>query len=419
MAREERMRVDHQPMFAALLCILLLGSATAAHADERAIVMAHQASPRVQYGMDRLYQAMTFAGLLQGAGKTTSPGLRIDIGDLQTSDHNPGPEGFLLSSGSDGKTAIIRASDDSGKLYGCLELAQRILKAKAIPANLNVVESPAFKLRGPCIGMQKTYLLPGRHAYEYPYTPELFPFFYDKQFWTKYLDFLADNRFNTLYLWNGHPFASLVKLPDYPYALEVSEDVYQKNSEMFRFIATEADKRGIWVVQMFYNIVVSKPFAEHNHIDTQLAAPTPLVADYTRKSIAEFVKQYPNVGLMFCLGEALQGMDNQIYWCTQVILPGVKDGMAQAHLTAEPPVIMRTHATDARIVMPEALKIYKNLYTEEKFNGESLTTYEPRGVRQQLSLAMSKLGSTHITNIHILANLEPFRYGGSVSLSNA
>jgi hypothetical protein len=394
-----------------LLLSFLFSAQATAHGESVAIVLAHQPSPRVQYGLNRLSQAMTSIGLVPQVGNTPAAELRVDIGDLLSSDHNPVAEGFSLSSAADGKVAAISAADDSGKLYGCLELARRILKAKGIPANLNLTEAPAFKLRGPCIGMQKTYLLPGRHAYEYPYTPELFPFFYDKQFWTKYLDFLVDNRFNTLYIWNGHPFASLVKLPDYPYALEVSDDVFQKNQEMFRFIATEADKRGIWVVQMFYNIVVSKPFAEHNHIDTQLAAPTPLVADYTRKSIAEFVKQYPNVGLMFCLGEALQGMDNQIYWCTKVILPGVKDGMAQAHLTAQPPVIMRTHATDARIVMPEALKIYQNLYTEEKFNGESLTTYEPRGVRQQLSLAMSKLGSTHITNIHILANLEPFRYG--------
>jgi hypothetical protein len=28
--------------------------------------------------------------------------------------------------------------------------------------------------------MQKTYILPGRKVYEYPYTPELFPWFYDK-----------------------------------------------------------------------------------------------------------------------------------------------------------------------------------------------------------------------------------------------
>jgi hypothetical protein len=32
-------------------------------------------------------------------------------------------------------------------------------------------------------------------------------------------------------------------------------------------------------------------------------------------------------------------------------------------------------------------------------------------VRQQVHLAMSKLGSTHLINVHILANLEPFRYG--------
>jgi hypothetical protein len=147
--------------------------------------------------------------------------------------------------------------------------------------------------------MQKTYILPGRHVYEYPYTPELFPFFYDKQFWQTYLDFLVDNRMNTLYIWSGHPFASLVKLKDYPYALEVPEETFEKNVAMYRYIATEADKRGIWVVQNFYNIIVSKPFAEHNGIKTQLTAPTPLVADYTRKSIAEFVKQFPNVGLMF------------------------------------------------------------------------------------------------------------------------
>ena len=51
--------------------------------------------------------------------------------------------------------------------------------------------------------------------------------------------------------------ASLVKLPDYPYALEVSEETYEKNVEMFRYITKEADKRGIWVVQMFYNIILS------------------------------------------------------------------------------------------------------------------------------------------------------------------
>jgi len=304
----------------------------------------------------------------------------------------------------------IVSSDDSGALYGCLELAQRVRESRRLPADLRFSDEPAFALRGTCIGMQKPYILPGRKVYEYPYTPDLFPWFYDKEFWRGYLDFLASNRMNTLYLWNGHPFASLVKLKDYPYAVEVPEDVFQKNVEMFHYLTRECDKRGIWLVQMFYNILVSKPFAETNGISTQLSAPTPLVADYTRKSIAEFVKEYPNVGLMICLGEALKGVTNQVEWCTKVILPGVKDGMKAAGLTCEPPVIIRTHATDATIVMPAALKVYSNLFTMTKYNGESLTTWQPRGKEQAIHLAMSKLG-THLVNVHILANLEPFRYG--------
>jgi hypothetical protein len=162
---------------------------------------------------------------------------------------------------------------------------------------------------------------------------------------------------------------------------------------------------------MFYNIILSKPFAEKNGLPTQLNRTEPVAADYTRKSVAEFVRQYPNVGLMVCLGEALQDVPMQNEWLSKVILPGVKDGMAAAGLKEEPPVVVRTHATDPKIVMPEALKIYHNLYTEAKFNGESLTTWEPRGVWQQTHLAMSRLGTTHIANVHILANLEPFRYG--------
>ncbi|MFV0378132.1 MAG: hypothetical protein ACK5JD_12635, partial [Mangrovibacterium sp.] len=46
-----------------------------------------------------------------------------------------------------------------------------------------------------------------------------------------------------------------------------------------------------------------------------------------------------------------------------------------------------------------------------KYNGESLTTYKPRDSWSSIPAALSKLGSVHISNVHILANLEPFRYG--------
>ncbi|MGC3960942.1 MAG: hypothetical protein QM813_24305 [Verrucomicrobiota bacterium] len=269
-----------------------------------------------------------------------------------------------------------------------------------------------MKLRGTCVGMQKTYILPGRKVYEYPYTPELFPWFYDKTLWTEYLDSLVANRMNTLYLWNGHPFASLVKLKDYPEAVEVSPEVFAQNAEMFHWLTSECDKRGIWLVQMFYNIFLPKPLADKHDISTQLAAPTPLASDYTRKSIAEFVKQYPNVGLMICLGEALQGTENQINWATNTILPGVLDGMKAAGLKEQPPVVIRTHAMNPEAIMPACFTVYSNLFTETKYNGESLTTYEPRGKAAETHRNMAKLGP-HLVNVHILSNLEPFRYGAT------
>jgi hypothetical protein len=90
-----------------------------------------------------------------------------------------------------------------------------------------------------------------------------------------------------------------------------------RTSRCFTGSRANADKRGIWLVQMFYNIFLPKPLADKHGVSTQLPASTPLAADYTRKSIAEFVKQYPNVGLLVCLGEALQDTENQINWATE------------------------------------------------------------------------------------------------------
>jgi hypothetical protein len=380
------------------------------HAAIITVVVSPAAPPRMEFGAEKLIAALNAVKLdaaIAHSGNVSGEKIYLN----QPHDSSIAQEGFRFDLMQNNDLAIS-SSDDSGMLYGCLDLAGRIRAEGKLPTTeiANFHDAPMMKLRGTCIGLQKTYILPGRHVYEYPITPALFPWFYDKRMWTDYLDFLVANRMNTLYLWSGHPFASLIKLKDYPYAVEVPDDVFQKNQEMYHWLAAECDKRGIWLVQMFYNIIVSKPFAETNHISTQLSAPTPLVSDYTRKSVAQFVTEFPNVGLLVCLGEALRGTPNQIEWCTNVILPGVIDGMRAAHLQEEPPVVIRTHAMDPYVVMPAAFQVYSNLFTETKYNGESLTTWQPRGKDQALQLAMAKLGP-HLVNVHILSNLEPFRYG--------
>jgi hypothetical protein len=117
------------------------------------------------------------------------------------------------------------------------------------------------------------------------------------------------------------------------------------------------------------------------------------------------------VGLLVCLGEAMSTIEDDVMWFNETIIPGVKDGLKALGRTDEPPILLRAHDTDAPAVMQAALPHYKNLYTMHKYNGESLTTYEPRGPWTKIHTDLSSLGSIHISNVHILANLEPWRYG--------
>lgn len=319
-------------------------------------------------------------------------------------------EGFTLK--SDGEKVFIIGNDAVGCIYGANRLKEYYMTNGNTKITTPIVEVPQMKMRGTCLGMQKTTYLPGHKVYEYPYTPENFPWFYDKAMWVRYLDILAADNFNAVYLWNGHPFASLVKLKDYPFAPEVDDATMKKNQEMFSFITQEASRRGIMVIQMFYNIIVSKPFADHYGISTQdrHRPITPLVSDYTRKSIAAFISEYPNVGLLICLGEAMDGIDTDIEWMTKTIIPGIRDGLKASGRTDEPPIILRSHDTDGPRVLAASLPLYKNIYTMSKYTGESLTTYEPRGPWAETHRQLATAAPLHISNVHILANLEPWRW---------
>lgn len=409
------------------LSLLFLGFCVTFASAQNVTIVRDAKAPRAQYGAEKLSEIVTAKGFkVVFADKIPkkSKDKVIVIGEKGTDFWKQNAkttkiddskltkkEGFQIRTQKN--TIFIEGTDATGALYGAMELADRIKTSGEIPSEINIEDSPEMVLRGSCIGVQKPVYLPGRDVYEYPYTPESFPWFYDKQLWTKYLDMMVENRLNSLYLWNGHPFASLVKLKDYPFALEVSEEDFKKNEEIYKYLTVEANKRGIWVIQMFYNIIVSKPFAEHYNIKTQdRSRPiTPEIADYTKKSITAFIEKYPNVGLLVCLGEAINTVEDDVEWFTKTIIPGVQDGMKTLGRTDEPPIILRAHDTDAPLVMEKSLPLYKNLYTMHKYNGESLTTYTPRGPWGEIHKKLSSLNSVHISNVHILANLEPFRYG--------
>ena len=378
-----------------------LAIAILAVAQRVSVVTAKGASAREKYAAEYLQKKLTTLGYEVVPKK----GLRIMLANAS----NGPTEGYAIT--KDKKGFVVSGNDATGVIYGCVELADRIRQKGALDIE-PVQETPGMVMRGTCIGLQKTVYLPGHAVYEYPYTPENFPWFYDKAEWVKYLDMMVENKMNSLYLWNGHPFASLVKLEDYPFALEVDEETFKKNEEIFSFLTHEADKRGIWVIQMFYNIILSKPFADHYGLKTQdrHRPITPLISDYTRKSIAAFIEKYPNVGLLVCLGEAMATIEDDVTWMKETIIPGIKDGLVASGRTDVPPVVLRSHDTDGPLVLKESLPLYPNIYTMSKYTGESLTTYEPGGPWGETHRQLAGAAPVHIDNVHILANLEPWRW---------
>lgn len=375
------------------------------------IVTEKGASNRQQYAaeyLEKKLDAMGYDATVSSDNKKIKAEYHIFL--KQSTKKGLPQEGFSIIAKN--KTTTVIGNDGTGIIYGCNELSEQARQQGNLSFKSVKDDKPSMVLRGACIGMQKTVFLPGRNVYEYPYTPEDFPWFYDKEHWIEYLDMLVDNRMNSLYLWNGHPFASLVKLKDYPFAIEVDDATFKKNQDVFSFLTHEADKRGIFVIQMFYNILLSKPFAEHYGIKTQdrNRPITPLVSDYTRKSIAAFIENYPNVGLLVCLGEAMATIDDDVKWMQETIIPGIKDGLKASGRTDIPPVVLRSHDTDGPLVLKESLPLYPNIYTMSKYTGESLTTYEPGGPWGETHRQLAAAAPVHIDNVHILANLEPWRW---------
>jgi hypothetical protein len=395
---------------AASVCALALAMGAAARAAVIPILTAKDASARVRWGAQQLRAALAEvksapAGACVVAGLRTAPEMsRFAIPPFRPH----ASEAFLIK--QIGNTWVIAGSDPSGVLYGELELASRVRASGSLPAGIDDIEQPLLKLRGVCIGLQKPEITYQGAEYDYRYTPRDFPWFYDKAEWIKYLDMLAYERYNTLYLWNGEPFPSLLKLPRYPEAQELPTAQLDKNIAMFKWLTTEAGKRGIWVLQGFYNIHLSHPFAEAHHLPFHLSKPTPLATQYMRYVISQFVEHYPNAGLFVTLGEALAPRYGA-QWMTQAIIPGVKDGLKAIGSKNEPPIVVRAHATDIQAVMKASLPLYSNIDTMAKWNGESLTWTNVRGGVRRRFEQLAQESNVAIANVHLLSDLEPFRWG--------
>ena len=336
--------------------------------------------PRIAWGIAQASAALEQAGL--GASQ-------LDVSVIPASTEKP--EGYRLTVA--GGKARVEGFDAAGALYGCLELGRRVRDLGRLPDSLDLTDGPRLSMRGTCILLMKL------GTYDYPVTPEEFPFFYDKALWTEYLDFLTANGFNYIAFWNGHPFDYFVKLDKYPEAQAgMDPALIQRNHDMLMWLGAEAAKRNIWLMFQFYNIHTSVYFQKAHDLPAWNPKPTPLLTEYTGYCIERFVSEFPGIGLYVCPGEALQ-LEYTSDWINNVIFEAVK------RTGKTPPIMVRAWGIDLEH-MKRLVGHYPRLYTEHKFNVEMIAGTEIDPAAKD----WSAVTGNHVVNIHCLGNLEPFRW---------
>jgi hypothetical protein len=359
---------------------------------------------RLGFATEGLSKALTDVGLtirrsnLQ-AGKDKGQVISIVIDPNSIPEASRRAEGFSIES----NTAGIRVNgfDSAGVLYACQELGSQVRKTKAFLEGVSVAEAPRMSMRGVALFLMTAGKL------DHPITASQFPWFYDQSLWTKTLDFLYEQRFNFISLWNSHPFPYFVKLEKYPEVKVLSDDEIERNVALMDWLSHEAEKRNIWLMFHFYNIHLPVSFGQAHGYPTSpfwngcvLSEPNPVAIDYTRYAITRFVQKFPSVGLYVCLGEALK--KDQTYWMDEVILAGVRES------GKHPPIILRSHPIHDEIlrVLKDVKPHYDNLSTETKHNDEMYAVPEPDPDNE----VWIRESGSHIISVHLMGDLKPFRW---------
>ena len=323
---------------------------------------------------------LEYAGqLLNQVPKDHRPELKVN-----TSLGNP--EGFAFR--DRGSRKQIVGGGPAGALYG---VGQWLSGPQ--PTTI-ALEKPDFELRGVALLLMK------EGSYDYQLSPQEFPWFFDRPLLTRYLDYLLANRFNTIFLWSGNLFSSIVAMPEYPDATDLKPAELARNHEQFQWFVGECAKRNISVLMHFYQIHLPKALAKARGIPAHYQKPNEFAGTFMRYSLLRFLTEFDSVGLYVCPGENLRP-EYTAAWIRDVILAAAKQS------GRNPRIVVRNWGLDAAGFKRLCVGQYENLYTEMKHNVEMIVSPVP----DDKHAAWKNVAKKHIVNLHEAADVKPFRWG--------
>jgi hypothetical protein len=195
-------------------------------------------------------------------------------------------EGFTID--YENKVLRITAIDAVGAMYGAFEVAEQIIMGKTWQTIHKKISNPNFTVRA------LKFNLPWSSYRVGPAMDQHLDVCRDLQFWQKFLDQMALNRFNILSLWNVHPFSFMVKPKNFPGANNYSEKEMNDWKTFWTALFRMAKERGIQPFIVNWNIAVSPEFAKNYNV-RERNDTSEIVKRYTREVVTQVINEYPDL----------------------------------------------------------------------------------------------------------------------------
>jgi hypothetical protein len=287
------------------------------------------------------------------------------------------PQGYAIrrQNGGDYTAWWVIGYDRAGVMYGTLDITDALKSGQNLRHIGNKTRHPFISKRGikfniPLDARTPSYSDNGDAA------QNNIEVMWDMQFWHEFLDEMALNRYNTLSLWNLHPFPSMIRVPEYPdIALEdvkkttapikatlMGQDMSTSSSleqlitlkkmtmeekiSFWQQVMQYAQDRGIDVYIITWNIFTygteGNPYGINNDQDNETTI------DYFRASVRSLLETYPLLkGIGVTAGENMQHLDppySNEEWLWRAYGEGVLD-VKKKNPDRQIPFIHRGHQT--------------------------------------------------------------------------
>ncbi len=236
-------------------------------------------------------------------------------------------EAFAIS--SEGKKIDITGGDERGLIYGALSLAEDIRNGLTLDECKQKNEKPRLTLRAVKYDLPwDTY----RHSEALNLHDKTCR---DSTYWEAFLDMMAENRLNSLSLWNLHPYPLMIMPKNFPEASPFTETEFKEWQSLFHAIIRMAKDRAIDTYIIPFNIFVTPEFSKaHNvamdNLDHHFFVrgdTSEIIKRYTRECVTQVLEEYPDLsGFGLTLGEGMAGMTPQQRedWMTETIIEGMR-----------------------------------------------------------------------------------------------